>query len=64
MALRICVRTLADGPGLLFAEFYGFTIEDLVVLSGGHTIGFSASTNPQVSCKYHTCIYLLQSPSC
>nr|QOL01105.1 putative extracellular protein CSOL_032 [Pseudococcomyxa simplex] len=28
-------------------EFYGFDLETLVVLSGGHAIGFSASTNPQ-----------------
>ena len=34
--------------GVLRAEQYGYTLEDLVVLSGGHSIGFSASTNPQV----------------
>jgi hypothetical protein len=33
---------------VLRAEQYGYTLEDLVVLSGGHSIGFSASTNPQV----------------
>lgn len=64
MALHVCIRTLADGVGLLSAEFYGFTIDDLVVLSGGHTIGLSASTNPQVSCTYYTCIYFLQDLSC
>ena len=61
---KFCIRTLADLVGLLSAEFYGFTIEDLVVLSGGHTIGFSASTNPQVSCAYRYRVYSLQSSSC
>ena len=30
------------------AEHYGYSVEELTVLSGGHSIGFSASTNPQV----------------
>ena len=38
---------------MLLAEHYGYTVEELTVLSGGHSIGFSASTNPQVLAKFH-----------
>jgi len=42
---------------VLLAEHYGYTLEDLVVLSGGHSIGFSASTNPQV-CASQAYVYV------